>query len=156
MHFRRVRQKRKLLLQALRTTPKAPAMSFTTPTINAGLREQQWFESILRSHHSFCGCGDPVLHFTNIATRFNYLPATSSPLDPPGPAPRGRPALRRLPALPSAPATPSREPAWPTGSEGGAGGRGAGGEGGAAVEGDYREEELDELFAALEEDANQG
>nr|QCI61448.1 ORF2 [Torque teno virus] len=155
MHSRRVRANKKLLLQTVPAPPKAPAKNFTTPNINAGLRLQQWFESILRSQHSFCGCGDPVLHFTKIATRFNYLPTTPSPPDPPAPTPQGRPALRRLPALPPAPAAPPRDPVWPKRSEGGAGGRGPAGEGSAAVEADKREEEPNQLQAALAEEANQ-
>ena len=152
MHFRRVSAKRKLLLLPVHSASQTPAMSFRAPTVNAGQREQLWFESIVRSHDSYCGCGDTVTHFNNIATRFNYLPLTSSPLDPSSGPPRGRPAIRALPAPPAAPSTPTTSRPWRGGADG-EGGRGAGGgDGGAAVEGDYQQEELDELFAALEDD----
>lgn len=152
MHFRRVSAKRKLLLPTLHSASQTPAMSFRAPSLNAGQREQLWFESTVRSHDSYCGCGDTVAHFNNIATRFNYLPVTSSPLDPSSGPPRGRPALRALPALPAAPSTPSTSRPWRGGADG-EGGRGAGGEhGGAAVEEEYRPEDLDELFGALEDD----
>ena len=147
------RKKRKLLLSLVPAPQKAPAMSFSTPSINGGLRDQQWFEACLRSHNAYCGCNNPVIHFNNIAARFNYLPTSNLPLDPPGPTPPRRRDLRRLPALPAAPvATPSTS-VWPTGDGGDAGGPGAAGGGGEPVaDADYRSEDLDDLFAAIEGD----
>lgn len=147
------RKKRQLLLSLVPAPPKAPAMSFSTPSINGGLRDQQWFEACLRSHNAYCGCNNPVIHFNNIAARFNYLPTSNLPLDPPGQTPPRRPALRRLPALPAAPPTTPSTSAWPTGDGGNAGGPGAaGGGGGDAADADYRSEDLDDLFAAIEGD----
>lgn len=150
MFLRRAHQKRKLLLQIVRAAPQTPAMSFRTPTIQGGVRDQQWFEACLRSHCAFCGCGDPVLHFNNLAARFNYLPATASPLDPSGAAPPRRPQLRRLAALPAAPQTPTEPQPWHGGGDGGAAGPDAGGE--PVADADYRQEDLDDLFAAIEND----
>ena len=151
MFLRRPHQKRKLLLQIVPATPQAPAMTFRAPTIQGGVRDQQWFEACVRSHAAFCGCGDPVLHFNNIATRFHYLPATSSPLDPTGGAPPRRPQLRRLAALPAAPpSTPESQPWRGGGGDDGAGGPDAAG--GPVADAEYGPEDLDDLFAAIEAD----
>lgn len=150
MFLRRAHQKRKLLLQIVPAAPQTPAMSFRAPTIQGGVREQQWFEACIRSHGAYCGCGDPVLHFNNLATRFRYLPAASSPLDSPGGAPPRRTHLRRLAALPAAPHTPTEPQAWPGGGDGGAAGPDAGGE--PVADAEYRTEDLDDLFAAIEGD----
>lgn len=150
MFLRRAHQKRKLLLHIVPAAPQTPAMSFRAPTNQSGVREQQWFHACLAAHGAFCGCGDPVLHFNNIATRFNYLPATSSPLDPTAGAPPRRPQLRRLAALPAAPQTPTEPQAWLGGGDGGAAGPDAGGE--PVADADYRSEDLDDLFAAIERD----
>lgn len=147
------RKKRQLLLSIVPAPPKAPTMSFSSPSINGGLRDQQWFEACLRSHNAYCGCNNPIVHFNNIATRFNYLPTSNLPLDPPAGSPSRRGHLRRLPALPAAPSTSPSTPVWRTGGGGDAGGPGAAGGGGEPVaDADYRSEDLDDLFAAIDAD----
>lgn len=147
------RKKRKVLLQPLPVPPpKRTSMSWAQPTSLAHVREQQWFESTARSHDAFCGCGDSVLHFTNLATRFNRLHAAPSPLDPPYPPPPRRARVRGLPALPA----PENPPApWP-GAGGDAAGNPEGGPRGQstgdAAGDDFDPADLEDLLAAVEED----
>ena len=127
-------------------------MSWVQPVSNSHVREQQWFQSVLTSHDCFCGCGDPVLHFTNLATRFNRVHAPYPPVDPPYPPPPRRSRLRGLPALPA----PENPPApWP-GAGGDAAGNPEGGQRGQstgdAAGDDFDPADLEDLLAAVEED----
>ena len=127
-------------------------MSWVQPVSNSHVREQQWFQSVLTSHDCFCGCGDPVLHFTNLATRFNRLHAPYPLVDPPNPPPSRRPRVRALPALPA----PENPPApWP-GAGGDAAGNPEGGPRGQstgdAAGDDFDPADLEDLLAAVEED----
>lgn len=146
------RKKRKVLLQDLSTPPKKPAMSVWLPPIdNVTERERNWLSSFFQSHRAFCGCNDAIYHLSSLAARFNMQPGPSPGGDPRPP----RPPLRRLPALPGPrdpPSDTSNRRSWPTG-DGGDGGAGQGAGGGAtATEEEYRAEDLEELYAALEGD----
>ncbi|BAA94875.1 hypothetical protein TTV15_gp1 [Torque teno virus 15] len=155
MHFSKItRKKRKLLLQ---TVPLAKnqrtTMSWSRPSQNVPICEQNWFESCLRSHACFCGCNNPVIHFNNIATRFNYLPTANPPVGPPQPPTRPPSRLRPLPALPAPPADPQAP--WPGagGSSGGGEERNQRGRSGERADGeDFDAEDLNALMAAVEED----
>nr|BAB79331.1 ORF4 [Torque teno virus] len=98
-------------------------MSWAPPLFNSKQREDQWYQSIIFSHNTFCGCGDLVRHFCVVASRFTEPPV--------------------VPALPApVPAPPRR------GTEEEGGDRGED----AADRGPYAEEELEDLFAAARED----
>lgn len=119
------------------------------PYDNVPSRERNWFEGVLRSHRAFCGCSDPVLHFTNLVARFNLQGGAASQGGP-----RNPPPLRRLPALPS-PGTSTPRPPCPGGDGAASGGeaRGDGGDGGErAARDDYREDDIEDLLAAIEQD----
>nr|BAB69911.1 ORF2 [Torque teno virus] len=122
------------------------------PLRNIPHRERCWLEACLRAHDSFCGCPSPIVHFSSLVARFN-LQGGPPPEDD---SPQGAPVLRALPAPSPHRHTrtenPSGEP-WPTptgGAAGGGRGEADGGAGGAADE--YRAEDLDDLFAAIEGD----
>lgn len=101
-------------------------MSWRPPAYNAQGREEHWYKSILESHLTFCGCGDPVRHFCVLASRFATTPSV-------------------IPALPA----PTEPPPRPGGDTDAA----AGGPGEAEGEpGVYAEEDLEDLFAAAHED----
>lgn len=144
------RKKRQVLLPALRT-PQAPrrAMSWRPPVHNAPGIERNWYESIIRSHASSCGCGNFILHINSLADRYGFAPG---PSPPGGPGPRPPAPLRRQNATENPDSGPRALP-W-RGDGGGDGGPGPeggdGGSGGAADQ--YAEEELDALFAAVERD----
>ncbi|QXM18813.1 MAG: ORF2 [Torque teno virus AZ6_5] len=108
-------------------------MPWSPPTANLQGRENSWLQSVFLSHATFCGCPDPVGHLHRVYTR-----QQSGGPSPPR-TPTGAPAL---------PAPPSPDPPPRPGGEL-EGGRGdAGGEGAGA----YREEDLEELFAAARDD----
>jgi len=150
MRFSRIyrKQKRKVSLLPLRTAEKKQsAMSrWCPPTQNATNCEEDWFRAIHTSHRAFCGCGDPILHLSNLAAQLGYQP---------GPSPRGSPGeritppLRPLRALPAAPTTPRPRPC------GGTGGRGAGGDraddGGDSAAADQPQEDVEDLLRVLED-----
>lgn len=144
------RKKRKVLLQTVPTPAKKPAMSAWLPPIdNVTQRERSWFNSFFQSHRAFCGCNDPIYHLSTLAARFNMQSGPSPGGDPRLP----QPPLRRLPALPAPQNSPnnSNRRSWPGGDGGAAGGpEGDGGAGGPAAADDYQQEDLDELFAAIE------
>lgn len=77
--------------------------------------------------------------------------ASNPPLDETGGAASRRGTLRRLAALPAAPQTPTEPQAWHGGGgNGGAAGPDAGGE--PVADAEYRPEDLEDLFAAIEGD----
>ena len=89
------KQKRKVLLLALRATQKTSSMSIWRPPLgNVSYRESNWLQAVEGSHSSFCGCGDFILHLTNLAARF-ALQGPPPEGNPPRPKP---PLLRALPA----------------------------------------------------------
>lgn len=146
------RTKRKLLLPAVRP-PQAPSSMSSTwrvPRGDVASRERHWYLAVRDSHDAFCGCRDPVFHLSRLAARFNHQ-------GPPPPPQDDRPAsatpVRRFLPLPSYPGEgpPDR---WPGGDGGAAGGgRGDGGDGGVrAADEEYRPEDLDELFGAIEQE----
>lgn len=145
------RKKRALLLPRLHSTSQTrPSMShhWREPYDNVPNRERNWLEGVLRSHRAFCGCSDPVLHFTNLVARFNLQGGAASQGGP-----RNPPPLRRLPALPPAPSTPRPPCPGGDGAAGGGEGRGDGGDGGErAARDEYREDDIEDLLAAIEQD----
>lgn len=149
------RKKRRLLLQPLpvaETTPPLPMSYWRPPTRNVPGQEQGWYDSVFSSHNAFCGCGDPVGHINNLATRLGRSGRSRHPASPDTPPPV-RP-LRALPA-PEPPVPPRRHTAtenqpWP--GTGGEGGRGGDGDGGAAGGGDdLGSDAVEELLDLLDD-----
>ncbi|QXM18810.1 MAG: ORF2 [Torque teno virus AZ1_2] len=146
------KQKRKVLLLAVRTPQETSSMSIWRPPFgNVSVRERYWLQACEQSHATFCGCGDFVLHLTNLAARF----ALQGP-PPPGGPPRPRPPLlRALPAPEVRRETRTENPGasgepWPGdggGSDAATGGRAAADGGDAYDPGD-----LEDLFAAVDEE----
>lgn len=99
-------------------------MSWRPPAYNLAQREEHWYQSIVSSHATFCGCTDLIRHFCILASRFSTTPSV-------------------IPALP-APPEPQPRPGGNT--------EGAAGDPGDAAAGHYGEEDLEELFAAAAED----
>lgn len=141
-----------MLLLAVRATQKTSSMSIWRPPLgNVSYRERNWLQAVEGSHSSFCGCGDFILHLTNLAARF----AIQGP-PPEGAPPRPRPPLlRALPAPEVRRQTRTENPGtsgepWP--------GDGGGRDDGAAARGPadggdgYDAGDLDDLFAAVEEE----
>lgn len=146
------RKKRKLLLQAVRA-PQAPSSmssSWRVPRGDVFARELCWYRSVRESHDSFCGCRDPVFHLSRLAARSNHQGPPTPPTDE---RPSASTPVRRLLPLPSYPGE-GPQARWPGGDGEGAGGaRGGAGDGGArAGEEEYRPEDLDELFGAIEQE----
>ena len=147
----RKRKERQLLL--LSVSPASPPSSMSLwrpPAHNVAGQERQWFECCFRAHGAFCGCGNFILHLSGLAARFNFQ---GGPPGPGAPRPENPPALRRLVPLPALP--PADNQQWPggAGAAGGAGDRaGDGGAAGPAADAEYRPEDLDDLFAAIERD----
>ncbi len=97
-------KKRKLLLLAVQTPPEASSMSLWRPPMrHVPSRERDWVESTFRAHSAFCGCTNPVIHFTSVLARFNLQGGPQTPPDDP---PEGAPVLRALPARARAGDTP--------------------------------------------------
>lgn len=115
-------------------------MPWAPPIYNVQGREEVWFQSVSSSHAVFCGCLDPVDHLRRIAARINNAPQQP-------PANPDNNTLRRLPALPAPPEPPAEQP-----RRGGDTEEGRGGDGGEDAAGAYGERDLEELFAAAEED----
>lgn len=144
-------KKRKLLLLALPPTPPPSPMSLWRPPAHhvAG-QERQFFEACLRAHAAFCGCGNFILHLTSLAARLNFQ---GGPPPPGAPRPEAPPAVR--PPLPALPPPENPEPRPWRGGDGADAGGGRGGDGGAAgpaADAEYRPEDLEELYAAIEGD----
>lgn len=123
------------------------------PNYDIPTREEKWFRSSLESHDSFCGCGDPVLHFSRMAAHLDIQGGPSG--SPPSPPPR-RPQIRGLPALPAPEPRDRRRhsgtenPSWRGGGGDGAdGGPRGDGDGGAADE--YQGDALEELADLLDD-----
>lgn len=138
---RAYRKKRKVPLPGLRAAPKKrPRMSWSRPAHDARGIERNWYECTYRSHAACCGCGNFIHHINTLATRYGFAPGAP----PPG-GPRPRPPV---PVDTPRPALP-----WRGGGEPGGDGANPEGDGdGGADAGDYRAEELEELFAAVEGD----
>lgn len=152
---RRWKKKRFLLLQPLpvaERTPPLPMSYWRPPTRNVPGQEQGWYDSVFFSHNCFCGCGDPVGHINNLATRLGRSARSRHAASPDTPPPV-RP-LRALPA-PEPPVPPRRHTAtenqpWP--GTGGEGGRGGDGDGGAAGGGDdLGSDAVEELLELLDD-----
>ncbi|BAB69907.1 unnamed protein product [Torque teno virus 20] len=114
-------------------------------------RERDWVEAAFRAHAAFCGCTNPVIHFTSVLARFNLQGGPQTPPDDP---PEGAPVLGALPAPSPRRHTRSENPGpqqWPTGGAAAAG-RGDGDGGAADAADEYRAEDIDDLFAAIERD----
>lgn len=159
MRFSRIaRKKRKVPLFLVHKSKKKPTvMSQWRPNRDDILtRENNWFRSVLSSHDSFCGCGDPILHFSRLAASANLQ---GGPPSPPNPSPSRGPAIRGLPALPAPPGPPTQRrrhtatenPRW----LGGGGGDGEGGhhagDGDGAGGDDFQGDALEELVDLLDE-----
>lgn len=148
MHFSRIsrQKKRKVLLRRVRAKPKArPPMSHRPPTHNAAGIERLWYDSCFRSHGACCGCANFVNHLLLLATRYGFQAG------PPAPGgPRGAPALRALP--PPGEANPGDGEQQPWRGDGGGREEGNGGRGGDAAGDAYGQDDLDALFAAVEEE----
>lgn len=145
------RKKRKVSLRSLSAPPKTGhTMSHWLPPLqNVPQRERCWFDSIFLSHRSFCGCDDPIRHLGSLAARYNMQPGPSPGGDR---RPQRQAPVRTLPALP-APESRGNPPRPCRGGDGAEGGDGPAGDGGpTAAEEDYRAEDLEELYAALEGD----
>lgn len=147
------RKKRKLLLLAVQATQKTSSMSiWRAPLQNVSYREKSWLEACYRSHDCFCGCNDFIFHLTNLAARFNFQGPP-----PEGGTPRPRPPLLRALPQPSPrretrTENPGRSEPWPGDGGEGAGGRPAGDGAAGDAAGDYRAEDIDALFDAIERD----
>lgn len=137
------RKKRALLLPGLPTPKKKPPMSWTPPVHNAPSIERNLYEALYRTHAACCGCGNLVRHLTRLVDRYGTPPRPGPPTDPP-------PRLRALPAPPPAPSR-NQDPVWPGGDGGDAGGAAPGGD--AAADDPYAADEIEQLMAAAEEDA---
>lgn len=138
---RAYRKKRKVLLLGVPASQeKRPRMSWSRPVYDASGIERNWYESTFRSHASCCGCGNFIHHINSLATRYGF----NAGAPPPG-GPRPRPPV---PVDTPRPALP-----WRGGGEPGGDGadRQGDGDGGAGAD-DYRADELEELFAAVEGD----
>ena len=150
MHFSKIsrRKKRLLPLQNLRTTPESPPyqVMWRQPVHHVQGQEHLWFEATRLSHAAFCGCGDHVGHLTRLSETYGRGPAPRPPGAPQPPVNRG------LPALPPPP-EPALEPApWRGGGGDEGDGRGDGGDGGPGGDAPYAADELEDLFAAVEEE----
>ena len=143
------KKKRALSLLGVRTPQKKRArdMTWRPPVHNAAGINRQFFEACFRCHASCCGCGNFVSHLNVLAARYGF---TGGPAPPggPGPAPQVRPAL---PAPEPNPEGPEPEP-W-RGAGGGNDGGAVAGNPGAAAGDAYDGDDLDALFAAVDEDA---
>lgn len=112
------------------------------PVHNVPGQERNWYESIYRSHASFCGCGDFVGHLNHLAASLGRPPRSRHPGGP------GTPQIRNLPALPAPQGEPGDRAPWPT--DGGAGGA-AGGDGERGADrGGPADVEDDALLAAFD------
>ena len=137
------RKKRALLLPCLPDPKKKPPMSWRPPVHNAPGIERNFYEACYRTHAASCGCGDLLGHITRLVDRYGTPPRPGPPTDPP-------PRLRALPAPPPAPSR-NQDPVWPGGDGGDAGGAAPGGD--AAADDPYAADEIEQLMAAAEEDA---
>lgn len=150
MRFSRIYRTPKgtLPLQNLPRAPKkrpASAMTWRPPVHNPDGIQRNFYECVFRAHASCCGCGDLVGHITLLADRYGTAPRPPAPGAP-------RPQLRRQLALPAAPANPDANPGEPwRGGDGADDGPGGAGGGGVVADAEYQQEELDDLFAALDE-----
>ncbi len=145
------RKKRQVPLRPLPATPKTGhTMSHWLPPLNnVSQRERSWFDSIFLSHRAFCGCDDPIRHLSSLAARYHMQPGPSPGSDR---RPQRPPPLRPLPALP-APDSRNNPPRPCRGGDGAEGGDGPAGDGGpTATDAEYRAEDLEDLFAAIEGD----
>lgn len=144
MRFRRVAEKRKVLLQTVRATEKTRRLlgMWQPPVHNVPGIERNWYESCYRSHAAVCGCGDFVGHLNHLATTLGRPPRPG----PPG-GPR-TPQIRNLPALPAPEGEPGDRAPW----RGASGADAAGGDGGerGADGGDPADVGDDALLAAFE------
>lgn len=114
---------------------------WSSPVHHATGIEHLWYQSVINSHSSCCGCGDPVRHFTYLAERYGFAPTPRAPAVAP------TPTIRRARPAPAAP-----EPrALPWHGDGGEE-RGAGGGEDASPVGDFGDDGLDALVAALDEE----
>nr|BAB79325.1 ORF2 [Torque teno virus]BAB79377.1 ORF2 [Torque teno virus] len=110
-------------------------MPWSLPRHNIRTREDLWVQSILYSHDTFCGCDNIPEHLTGLLGGVRPAPPRN-----PGP-----PTIRSLPALPPAP-EPPEEPRRGGDTDGDRG------EDGGDAAGAYEPEDLEELFAAAEQD----
>lgn len=147
------RKKRKVPLCSLPVAAKKPTVMssiYRPPAHDVRGQEQQWFRACMHSHSAWCGCGNFILHMSSVAARLNFQGGPA----PPGGPQRQRGPVRALLPLPAVPQEGVERNPWPTGTGGAAGGSGRDGgdgeRGGPAVADEYREEDLDELFAAIE------
>ncbi|AJP36578.1 ORF2 [Simian torque teno virus 34] len=120
-------------------------------------REDDWYRSVWWSHLCFCGCGDPSFHFSLLAHRNQGPrgPPGGPPAPPGGPGPRplgqGPPQnLARFLPLPALPPAPERQPPRPGDGDGGAAAA-VGGPPAEAADAGWREEDIAEALAGLEE-----
>lgn len=144
MRFRRVAEKRKVLLQVVPAAQKGRRLldMWQPPTHNVPGIERNWYESCFRSHAAICGCGDFVGHINHLATTLGRPPRPG----PPG-GPR-TPQIRNLPALPAPQGEPGDRAPW-HGASGADAAGGDNGEGGADG-GDPADVRDDVLLAAFE------
>ena len=144
MRFRRVAEKRKVLLQTVRATQKARRLlgMWQPPVHNVPGIERNWYESCYRSHAAVCGCGDFVGHINHLATTLGRPPRSRHPGGP------GTPQIRNLPALPAPQGEPGDRALW----RGDSGADAAGGDGGerGADGGDPADVGDDALLAAFD------
>nr|AIY70063.1 ORF2 [Torque teno virus] len=110
-------------------------MPWSPPRHNITTREDLWVQSVVYSHDTFCGCDNLLEHLTGLL----------GGVQPPPPRDPAPPTIRSLPALPPAP-QPPEEPRRGGDTDGD-----RGRDGGDAA-GAYEPEDLEELFAAAEQD----
>jgi hypothetical protein len=149
MRFSRIyRQKGKVPLRPLLLVSPPGTMSWRPPVHNAAGIDRNWFESCFRSHASSCGCGNFIGHLNTLAARYGFTPGPAPPPGGPGP----RPPVPVRPRHAAGDGEPPRALPWRgDGGEGDAGPPTEGGAAGGAAD-EYRDEDLDELFAAMERD----
>lgn len=144
MRFRRVAEKRKVLLQTVRAAKEARRLlgMWQPPVHNVPGIERNWYESCFRSHAAVCGCGDFVGHLNHLAATLGRPPRSRHPGGP------GTPQIRNLPALPAPEGEPGDRAPW----RGASGADAAGGDGGerGADGGDPADVGDDALLAAFE------
>lgn len=145
------RQKRKVPLSPLQTEPLQPPVHMSLwrpPVYNVPGQERQFYESCLRSHDAFCGCGDFITHLNNLATRIGRAG------DDQPPRPQRPPAIRSMRALPAPPTSGNQSHdqggPWP-GDGGGESAAGGPDDAGPPGDGDLAPEDVEELLELVEE-----
>ncbi|AJP36572.1 ORF2 [Simian torque teno virus 32] len=154
-----------------RQRPSLLSMFWKKSAEDAGAWEERWLRSVYDTHALFCSCNYFLGHLSAIQARHrgprgqSRTPPTLDGLGPPSPprlaAPPPTPASSRASTTPisllhsggsSSSSGVHTDSPWSTGGDGDAGGPGGDGAGQDGVDA-FTAEQLEELFAAVEEDA---